>query len=632
MTRISVLAACFTGLLVIAGCTPDTKSVENTGDGGDDTGAGGDDGGGDDGNSETVTATIADIQEGTYGDGSTVLLERVVVTSPFTQAGDGFFIQDSGGGPWSGIYVYAQGGTDDLFLSVGDEINITGVVSEFYDWTELTIASTAAVEVTGEAAIAIDVVDPSTTNDWEKWESCLISIGAANIESVNSYGEAMLDNGLILDDLLTDFNASSGGSYSNVTGLVGYSYEEWKLFPRTEEDLAGYSAGDPVTIADIQSGGLEGGYVINNVVATSGVTAYGAGFYVQDEGGGPWSGIYVYVYDNKAEEMGIEVGRKYNILNATVTEYYDLTEIVLYDLNDIEAVDGPPGEPTVDAVDPSAVDDWEQWEGCLISIGAAEAAGNPDSYGQTSLSGTDLKLDDTFFDYTDGVTTGATWTDVTGLVDYSYEEWKLLPRDEADLDGFGEGTGDPGGDTVTIVAIQSGDVSEGTTVTVEDVVVTAVGSSGFFVQDSGGGAWSGVYVYAGSDGMDELTLAVGDTVTFSANTAEYYDLTELLLNDGLKVTGSAAVAIDTLDPDAVSDWEQWEGCLVTLEGVEAVGAPDTYGKAELDSGLYLDDLLWYYTDEISVSSGTTWASVTGTIGYDYGVYTLNPRSTSDLVD
>ena len=53
-----------------------------------------------------TTVTIYDIQTGAVAEGETVTIQNTVVTSMLTGDEDGFFIQDEGGGEWTGIYVF----------------------------------------------------------------------------------------------------------------------------------------------------------------------------------------------------------------------------------------------------------------------------------------------------------------------------------------------------------------------------------------------------------------------------------------------------------------------------------------------------------------------------------------------
>ena len=74
----------------------------------------------------------------------------------------------------------------------------------------------------------MDAVDPAAVQSWEPWESCLISVGAAEVDGVNDYNEALLSNGLKIDDFIWEFDVEAGASLAGVTGQLNYSFEEWK--------------------------------------------------------------------------------------------------------------------------------------------------------------------------------------------------------------------------------------------------------------------------------------------------------------------------------------------------------------------------------------------------------------------
>ena len=392
-----------------------------TGDDGDDTGNTGNGDGG---------PSIADIQDGTIADGETVTLEGVLVSSPASQEDDGFFVQTPGGGEWSGIFVYMQSGVP--YLEPGDEITVTGSVSEFYDWTELSVSDDSAIEVTGSGTLTVDSVDPSSVSDWEPWESGLISIGAATATSgINSYGEIELDNGLKLDNLLYDYAGEAGATWTNVSGALAYSYSEWKLNPRDDGDLEGYVAGtgggEVVTISQIQDGTVATGSTITveNAYVTSPTYSYEdevKGFWIADATGA-WNGIYVY---EPGYAETVEVGASIAKIDATVDEYYDLTE-----LKNITVEWGGDSVSVEAEVLEEAPEDWEAYEGVLVTIPGLEVTAEAD-YGEYETAWDGLNLDDLFYDVTPEV--GSTY-DATGIVNYSYGAWKLCPRTEADLAG-----------------------------------------------------------------------------------------------------------------------------------------------------------------------------------------------------
>ncbi len=426
MLRFVSFSTALVSVGILFACTPKTTSVDDTGPDAveDDTGDSIEDG-------EVVHTSIYDIQSGAIDEYTDVMVKGAIVTAPTLS--EGFFVQDAGGGEYSGIYVYMQSGLDDLYLSEGDEIDIIGYTVEYYEWTELTVTATANLQVTGEGDVVVDSVDPDSVSDWEVWESCLISLGAVEVSSVDSYGEALVNGGVELANLFFNFDTEVGATYTDVLGVVSYEYEEWKLNPRSEDDLVGYVGGPEapsVTVYDIQSGDVSEGASVEivDVVVTSPLEIdedYGSGaFYVQDAGGGEYSGIYVYVYGG--EDLLIEPGDTVT-LSGSISEYYDLTEISL-DADDLEIT----GTATVttDSVNADTIGDWEVWEGCLIQIGSSEIT-KSNGYGDYYLDN-GLLIDNVFMDFDDGLE-GTIYSSITGPLYYSYSEWRLLPRSEDDL-------------------------------------------------------------------------------------------------------------------------------------------------------------------------------------------------------
>lgn len=373
------------------------------------------------------SSTVAEAQES--GVSGYVELTEVVVTSDQTDEG-AFWVQDAGGGPWSGVYVYLY---EDVAAAVsvnrGDVINIAGSMVEFYDLTELTVGSAGDVEVVGSATPSADLLTEAPA-DWETYEGCLITLDAPTATSDESqYGEVETDYGIKLDDDLYDYSIASGEGFETITGLVTYSYEEWKLLPRDALDLSGGNGGGdptPASVAEVQTG-VTGTVQLTGVIATTGTNLSGDGFFVQDDGGGEWSGVYI--YSDAVGDLGINEGDVLDI-TGSVTEYYDLTEIVISDASDV-VVTGS-GSPTAYAV-ASAPADWESLEGVLITAQGLSLTGDPDEYGESPTDWGDLVLDDMFWDYSGTYSNGASLGDVTGVVTYAYEDWRLAPRASGDI-------------------------------------------------------------------------------------------------------------------------------------------------------------------------------------------------------
>lgn len=202
-----------------------------------------------------------------------------------------------------------------------------------------------------------------------------------------------------------------------------------------------------------------------------------------------------------------------------------------------------------------------------------------------------------------------------------------------------------------------------TGVEVKDVVVTsplrtASGFEGVFVQDQGGGAWSGMYLMMKGAGTDLAALAPGSTISVIGTAKEYYCFTELQA-DSIAVTdaGHTPTAL-TVPPSTIAEanapdaLEPYESVLVRIDNVVVSdslangtdGKPhgDIYvGTSDSDKlvrvggsfGLYLtgyDKTTKVYSEKYPV--GTQFASVTGVLEYSYGQFKLIPVELPVIAD
>ncbi len=179
--------------------------------------------------------TIYEIQYSTTGPSphEGELVETTgIVTAKFESY---FFIQD-GIGAWNGIAVYPL-----QEVEVGDEITISGSVLEYNDKTEITDIINMTILGTSDLPepIIINAVELSSTEDYESVLSKIQSLTVTNEDL--GYGEwevedqsgACVIGGLgdytyipVLDDYI----------YS-ITGIVDYSYGQFKLEPRNDDDI-----------------------------------------------------------------------------------------------------------------------------------------------------------------------------------------------------------------------------------------------------------------------------------------------------------------------------------------------------------------------------------------------------------
>jgi len=392
-------------------------------------------GSGDTGGSATLGdgPSIAAIQGGVYVDGDDIRLDGVIVTSPITLDGEGFFIQDPGGGEWSGLYVYLAGGAEGLYLAVGDAITITGVVTEFYDLTELSVASPASIEVTGQGDVTTDLIDPATVTDWEALEGGLVRVDGATVTGCIEYGEAPISDELSIDDRIVTFESEPGATYESVTGLISYAYGAWKIYPRTSDDLAGYVAGaggGVVTVEDLQTGSDElCGVTLQDVVVTSPPNSNGTGFYVSDALATAAANTGVYVYVGSGGVPGDVVQGASLTMVGTAIEYdgdEDGTPITEF-IPDTVTVTGTGTVPAPLSLSESPAD-WAPYDGVLVTLAGVEITDDDPGYGEAETDW-GVNIDDYFIDFS--TTTGERY-DVTGIVN-QYYGWKVAPRTTADL-------------------------------------------------------------------------------------------------------------------------------------------------------------------------------------------------------
>ncbi len=167
--------------------------------------------------------------------------EQIVITTGIVTFVDetdknvlSYYIQD-GSGAWNGIYVYDNTNTP----AVGDEVNITALVSEYNGLTELSDVTEFEIISTGNYLpnYASPTTEEAGTEDYEGVLIAVSFVECINYDAGNGMWEVNDGSGtLIIDDNYYSYTPGIGIAY-NVTGLVTYSYDEYKLLPRFETDV-----------------------------------------------------------------------------------------------------------------------------------------------------------------------------------------------------------------------------------------------------------------------------------------------------------------------------------------------------------------------------------------------------------
>ena len=176
--------------------------------------------------------SIAEIQgtgDASPYDGQTVTT-RGIVTAAFPFA---YYIQD-GDSVRSGIYVYDQSHTP----IIGDSIEITGEVDEYYDLTELkNITEYTTINNDNNLPNPI-VLETGALN--EDYEGVLIRVeDAVCVTEPNTFNEWKIDDGsgaAVVNDLGYNFVPTLGYIY-NISGPLEFSFSEYKINPRFAKDI-----------------------------------------------------------------------------------------------------------------------------------------------------------------------------------------------------------------------------------------------------------------------------------------------------------------------------------------------------------------------------------------------------------
>ncbi|ALV62185.1 Endonuclease/Exonuclease/phosphatase family protein [Thermococcus sp. 2319x1] len=174
--------------------------------------------------------------------GQTVITRGVVTA---VQGSKGFFIQN-GTGPWSGVYVYLRNYPMPNDLTIGSYVEVKGNVTEYHGLTELSIDKDKGnyVTVLGTAPVPEPVVLPTGNVSQEQWEGVLIKVEKVEVTNENlGYGEWEVNDGsgpVRIDDLIYKYTPQKGQKFEYIIGVVYYSFGNFKIEPRSADDIKEY--------------------------------------------------------------------------------------------------------------------------------------------------------------------------------------------------------------------------------------------------------------------------------------------------------------------------------------------------------------------------------------------------------
>jgi uncharacterized repeat protein (TIGR01451 family) len=197
-------------------------------------------------------------------------------------------------------------------------------------------------------------------------------------------------------------------------------------------------------------------------------------------------------------------------------------------------------------------------------------------------------------------------------------------------------------------AADDGSPLEGEIVWVEGIVTSEPGdidspSRMFVIEDSAGGAWSGLPVFKGS-AFPGLSAPGGTAVRLLGRVDEYYGLTQLrvdgspaaveTLSTGNPVPGPNVVATTAFDDSDPARSEQWEGVLIEFQDATVTNDNLGYGEWSFDDGsgpARADDLGGSDGDlTYEPSAGDSYIFIRGIGWYSFDNYKLEPRDDADV--
>lgn len=163
---------------------------------------------------------------------------------------------------------------------------------------------------------------------------------------------------------------------------------------------------------------------INQEVTTRGIVTatYAPGYFIQD-GDSAWCGIYV--YDSNNHPL---IGDSVKI-TATVTEYYNLTELT--NLMNFQIINS--GNSVPEPVDIATGDAAEKWESVLVRVQNAKCTHTDLGYGEWQLNDGSGAIVISDMGVTYAPLLGVKYA-ITGPLNYAYNAFKIEPRTVDDIE------------------------------------------------------------------------------------------------------------------------------------------------------------------------------------------------------
>ncbi len=512
--------------------------------------------------------------------GQTVFVEGIVTAAPGELGSRAMVIEDSAGGPWSGLYVYDGGNFSGLNANRGDMVRVLGNVTEYNGMTELMYNS-AEIISTGNT-----LPDPAivSTGDFvsaataEQWESMYLEFQNATVTDANlGYGEWAFDDGsgaTRADDMGSfTYTPALGDYYNFIRGIGWYSYGNYKLEPRDDSD-----------------------FFLSTPPNDLGVTKSGPAFAMPG--------------DTLAYTIRVQNPLLVTVDDVVLTDTLPVSVTNVVSASNALTVTNLGGEIV--------------WQFGSIGAGVTETVYLTVSLSAAAPNGLML---------TNSVAVTTTTPDDPANNTASVNTTVYAPISIHDI----QYVSDPASDDASPYEGQTVLV-EGVVVAAPGEVDTPY--RGMAIADPAGGPWSGLWVY--QFGGLPPTIQRGDYVRILGMVKEYYNLTELDPSGGfieVLSSGNALPAPEVLttgqfpETDPASS-EQWESVLVEFRMATVTDASLGYGEWAFDdgSGVARADDLGNRDGDLTYTpaDGDVYNYIRGIGWYSFGNYKLLPRNDADI--
>ena len=215
--------------------------------------------------------TIQEVQNDSMAPGAKVVLKGVIVTAIDNYGGKtgDFWVQEPEGGPYSGVHVYGAPLDAVAGLVLGDIVDISNAQKEEFALTSDTSGNTLTeLEPVTGGMMTVTKIGPGTpatpqvvdalaigqladymarNAEWEKWEGVLVTV--SNVSAFGSpttigtsdptLKKFSVTGDIVVESALAVFPAgvSRDDCFVGVTGVVDYFFD-YLIFPRTTDEIA----------------------------------------------------------------------------------------------------------------------------------------------------------------------------------------------------------------------------------------------------------------------------------------------------------------------------------------------------------------------------------------------------------